>query len=413
MKKNVLVLLSFMLCSSLFVGCGAKNMESVVEERSADTDNVIVLAGNHSNSVKPNYDVMLSTFENVAYKYGDVCIVVNDGDPFIANDIHIPKQKNGLSSNKKKTIAKNQAIQMVDFLNMENSFAKKEGLDLIGSFELASRVLVTDDFNDGNTDIYIFDSGLSTLGIDFTTLDLNSADPSEIMRLLEEESMVPDLSGTNIYWYGLCDVKSPQQELSSRQKENVEAIWKAFLEKAGASVEFKKDISTDSFECEMPNIKTVMSMTSAVEWNSVKEDEFPEAVVFDEKSITFKSGSSQLLDEKKATSELEKSADYLKNHKDFKVLLVGSTACWGDQNEYCIPLSEERGITVKNILVSLGVSENQIKVVGMGYKNPFYQNDKKDDGSLNESVAAGNRCIIMIDSNSGMGQEILSGKYEV
>lgn len=414
MKKISILLLIFTMVIGILSGCSSTPNKSY-NETVLELDNVIVLAGNHANSVKPNYSILMESIEDVAFRYGDICAVVSDGEPYIACNISVPEQKSGLSASKRHSIANSQACQIIELLNSENCIAKTEGLDLLGSFEIASRVLNTDDYLKEKTLIYIFDTGLSTYGMDFTELDMSANSTEEIINRLKEKHLIPDLTNASIIWYGLCDVAEPQAELSSEQKDKVKEIWNEILSEAGANVQFMSDISTDKFDLELPGIKPVLSRTSAIEWNKLEgngEDEFPEAVVFDESSIAFAAGTADLMDYNAAYDVLQHSAEYIKEHEDFSVLLVGSTACWGDLEDYCIPLATKRCETVKNILVDMGVDEKKISIIGMGYDNPFYQNDRNSDGSLNEAIAQQNRCIVLLDANEVLGRNLLEGSWE-
>lgn len=410
MRRMVALLVNVVLILGLLSGCGSITHDSN-KEVATDLDNIIVLAGNHSNSIKPNYSFLKDTLENVAYRYGDICLIVNDGDPFIACNINVPEQKRGISSNKRKAIAVSQAEQVLEVLNSQECIARTEGLDILSSYDIVSRVLRSEEYIDESTIVYVFDTGLSTIGLDFTELDLSVNTTEEIVDMLEKERMIPDLTNVDVVWFGLCDVDEPQAELSKEQQDRVKDIWTGILTAAGANVQFMSDISTDRFDFNLPYIQPVLSRTSAIEWNNLGIDEekvFPEAVVFDESSIAFTAGTADLVDYNAAYSSLQHSAEYIKENKDFSVLLVGSTARWGDLESYCVPLSTERCETVKKILVDLGVEEKRILVLGMGYENPFYQNDHNKDGTLNEELAQKNRCIVMLDANGELGKQLLT-----
>lgn len=379
-------------------------------------DNVIIMAGNHANSVKPNYSTISSDIYDVALKEGSIAAVIDDGKPFVACDIKVTVPKKGLSKSKKESIAKEQASQVVEYLGSEECTAKTVELSIIQSLELVSRLSKTDKYLNGKTDLYIFDTGLSTLDLDLTCVDLNNAKPEEIVRVLKEENMLPDLSGVEtVYWYGLCDVAGNQDKLSMVQVNTVKEIWEAVLLECGVNyIDFKTDVSKGEYEISLPNITPVQSLTSALEWNtsSYEEDVFPEIVVFDEETIGFKRGKAELIDEDKAIGALEKTADYLKNNKDFNVLMVGSTAHWGTE-EYCVSLAEKRCEVIADLLVSkMGVDQNQIIKKGMGYNNPFYKDDCKADGTLDEKIAPSNRITVLMDADSELAKSIINNTWK-
>lgn len=408
---STVLLMNLVGCSDgqVLEDCGTNSPVKPVAE------NVVIMAGNHSNSVKPDYSTISSDIYEVALNEGSIAAVIDDGNPFVACDISIEVPKKGLSRAKKESIAKEQASQVIEYLGSEECIAKTEELSIIQSLELVSRLSKTDKY-DGNTDLYVFDTGLSTLDLDLTGLDLNKANPEEIVRVLKEENMIPDLSGIeNVYWYGLCDVDGNQDKLSMVQANTVKEIWEAVLLECGVNyIDFKTDVPKGTYEIKLPDITPIQSLTSALEWNtsSCEEDVFPEIVVFDEETIGFKSGKAELIDEDMAISALEKTSNYLKNNKDFKVLMVGSTAHWGTE-EYCIKLAEQRCDVIENLLVSkMGVNQNQIIKKGMGYDTPFYKNDCKADGTLDEKIAPSNRITVLMDANSEIAKSIINNTWK-
>ena len=83
---------------------------------------------------------------------------------------------------------------------------------------------------------------------------------------------------------------------------------------------------------------------------------------------------------------------------EFKLLIAGTTATVGT-NESCVALSQARAEAVKSLLVSLGVSEDRIETVGLGYDHEYHLDDLNSDGTLNDN-AASNRAVILFDVNS-------------
>lgn len=417
MKKILNLCLIAVMCMLIFAGCGNKQNNSdpaTMESDPGRADNVIIMAGNHANAVKPDYSTLSDILEEVALNSGNISVIVTDGKPFISCDISIPEQKRGLSDNKKKTIASSQADQIIEFLGSEQCLAKTEGLAILQSFELVSRISKTDDYMSGITELYIYDSGLSTVQLDLSDVDLNRNEAEDIVLEMKEADMIPDLSSIEkVCWYGICDVSGDQEKLSNMQVEKVKAIWKELLEEAGTEVDYRSDISTGQFGEELPYIKPVPSCTTALEWNDSGETEegFPETLVFDEEIIGFEPGTACLLDVEQAKNALEKTAEYLIEHKEFRVLMVGSTACWGTR-ESCIALSEERCAVVRELLVQLGANDAQIITKGMGFDSPFYKDDKGAEGYLDESIAPSNRVTVLMDADCELARSICDNTWK-
>lgn len=393
--------------SIMMAGCGTEEVALYESSTSETVDNIVVLAGNHANSLKQDYATMDDMLMEVALNYGNITICVTDGDSYIASSIEIPEQKHGLSNNKRNSIAQRQADQVLDFLYSEDCMAKTDEVDLLKSFEIASRTIHSSTYQNEANVIYVYDTGINTTGcLNFTELDLATVDANEVVDKLVEEDLVVDFTGTTVYWYGLCDTVAPQEDLSASQKENVKRIWERYLSDAGATVYFMTDISTEELEQELPYVTPVASAATSYEWN------FPEAVVFDEETIGFCAGTAELVDVKRSEEELQNVVDYMNANKDFQLLVVGCTARWGDLEEYCRPLSLERCKVVMDLLVGAGVSEERIEICGMGYENPFYTNDQDADGTLVEESAEDNRCIVLLDATSDLAMKIKENTWK-
>lgn len=392
----------------LLTGCGAKREYDT--ELLLNYDNAIVLCGNHANNVKPDYGKIEHTLTNVALEYGNIGIICIDGNPYLAKDVSISEQKKGLSSSKRETIAKSQANQIIDFMNTEDCLAKEEEANCLKSFEIVSRVANSTSYKNKKNVVYVFDSGLSTTGvINFCDIGMDSSRIDELIENLEKESMIYDLTDVDIYWYGIGDVAEPQAELSSAQREFLKLFWSEYLVKTGANVYFMEDISTDVFDQNLPYVSPVLSITPAIEWNESQEKQkFPDVVTFDEEILGFKAGTAELIDTAEAEKLLANTSDYLRENSDKCIVVVGCTANWGDLENYCIPLSQNRSDVIKKILVGQGISEDRISTYGLGYENPFYKNDIDENGKLVEEIAKANRCIVLLDADSELAQKIIS-----
>lgn len=415
MRKSKVWLIVACLTVIMMGGCGNENLLLCEDGTNEKFDNIVILAGNHANSLKQDYDTLDDVLMSVALNYGNIAICVNDGESYIASSIEIPEQKSGLSESKRRSIAQSQVEQVSCFLDSEACMAKTPEVDLLESFEIASRTIQSSKYQNGVNAIYVYDTGINTTGyLDFTQMDLTTIDVDEVINKLAEEKMVVDLSNSTVFWYGLCDVQEPQEELSASQKENIKSIWEKYLNEAGATVHFMTDISTEKVEENLPYVTPVASVPTSEEWNNMEEmgETFPETIVFSEESIGFRAGTSELIDVANTEMELQKIVGYMNENSDFRLLIVGCTARWGELEEYCKPLSIERCQKVKKLLVEAGISGERIEIVGMGYENPFYRNDWGVDGSLIEPLAETNRCIVLLDAKSDLAVSIMENTWE-
>lgn len=399
--KRAIYSLIVCIIIGILSGCSRK----VTNSDNITADNIIILAGNHGNSIRPDYTTIKKEIESTAYIYGDICVIVNDGNPYIAWNKSIPEQKKGLSKSKRLSIAESQADQIVELLNSQKCYAQTEGLDILASFEIADRILHTDQYLNERTIIYVFDTGLSTSGIDFTELDMETNSAEAVVERLRDESLLPDLTGIDIIWYGFCDIAEPQEKLSNEQQEDIREIWIKVLNEAGADVHFMSDISTDRFDIELPDIRVVPPRSTGITWDSTP-DTLEIQKIFEPEKIQFVPDQAEFIDYEEAVKALEKCANFLLEHPTTIVYVIGTTAT--GNTEFCRELSMDRAVAVKEILVSYGVQESQLIPRGLGYWAPWHIQDKDEDGNQIEQYACENRSVIIMDVN---GEE--AKKWEI
>lgn len=100
-------------------------------------------------------------------------------------------------------------------------------------------------------------------------------------------------------------------------------------------------------------------------------------------SVRFKLNSTQLTAE--SIERLEKAIAFMKENKDYTLLLSGHTDNIGSA-AYNLELSKRRAIAVKNYLVGKGVSESRIKTQGFGLKYPMSTNETEEGRFENRRV---------------------------
>jgi outer membrane protein OmpA-like peptidoglycan-associated protein len=99
--------------------------------------------------------------------------------------------------------------------------------------------------------------------------------------------------------------------------------------------------------------------------------------------ILFDSGSEALKAE--GVVELNKMGDILAKYGDDRVQIAGHTDSVGDA-KHNQALSEKRASAVKTVLVSRGVKEQQIQVVGFGETKPVADNHTAEGRAKNRRV---------------------------
>jgi OmpA-OmpF porin, OOP family len=99
--------------------------------------------------------------------------------------------------------------------------------------------------------------------------------------------------------------------------------------------------------------------------------------------LQFKSNSAELLPEDK--TRLDQAGDELKRLHWVSGTIEGYTDATHHE-EHNQKLSEQRATTVRDYLVSKGVGDDRMKVVGYGETNPIADNKTKEGRALNRRV---------------------------
>lgn len=410
MKNGFAVLMAILISCIGLAGCG-RSTDSLIGSESR-VDNLVIIAGNHANSKQGKYVAIHDKIKEVALNYGNISVIIPDGDPFVGLDIKIPEQKKGMSKSKYSDIAESQAREIEEYLyTSKDCMARSGEVNLVKAFELASRIWQTPQYQ-GSTEICVFDSGISTTGgIDFTRMgtDLDGF-TDYTMQCIAEDALVVELKNATVRWFGLTDTSNPQPELSRRQNSIIKQIWTEYLTYCGVStIDFMTDISSACIETTLPSVSIVEADIERVfeekfDSNSIT---FIEPVSLNESSIQFIPGTATIKYEELAEAVLEDLIEILDSHEEMKILLVGSTAKYGDLQS-CISLSEDRCSTVKDILVKNGIDDSRVFVRGMGFQSPYYIPDTDvTTGNLIEEKAQLNRVIIVMDYDSPEAQSIL------
>ena len=362
---------------------------------------VAVVSGYHANAPVPavQSSTVTELLRECTATFGSVTVIVNDGQPYVAASYDISAPEKKISGSKQDDIASAQAQQILSVL--AQSKAEAPEVDTLAAITLAARSL---DGKSGTKVLLVLDSGLATTGyIDFTQ-GLLDVDSSSIVDYLGAEEALPDLSGISIVWVGLGDVAGEQDAPTSKNLSALQTIWSDVLTAAGAlSVSFASDLPTGTVEETLPYVTPVEILGgNPPEWDLTSP------LVLDENKILFLPDSAEFSDQAAARTTLEPIAESMLAQPEFNLLIAGTTATVGT-NESCIALSQARAEAVKSLLVSLGVSEERIETVGLGYDHEYHLDDINSDGTLNNN-AASNRAVILFDASSSEARALFDLK---
>ena len=408
------VLVSMILSAA---GCGAGKGE-VQAAAQASKPAVAYIIG-HTANAKPTdlsapivQDVMIDAAENYGYAFA----VRVDGEPelVLAEDLDIDAQFKGASRERLSRDARNKATNLLAVL--DQIAAVHPEVDYLEGLRCAALSLKSLDDTYTSRTIICCGTGLATTGyLDFQN-NLLSAEPAVIVEMLQEREALPDLTGMTVYWLGMGQVAAPQEKLPPRQIKNLEAIWRAVVEASGgefvpneyisvaAELDAEEDLPSVS-TIDIPEDKPITFEPEILETEPVGEAVFDEPVMLGEDQVEFVGDEATYLYPDRAIETIRPIAEYLEEHEDVRLLLIGSTA--GDiTDDFTLHLSQERAEAVKDTLIGLNIDADRITALGLGSDDPWHIKNAGYEGP----VASSNRKVVLIDAQTELAQEIMDSR---
>ena len=425
------ICMSTMLAVASLTGCGGPDHKaSVASDAPAATSAVdsgtskeqeihlAVVIGSHVNAPRPNLGLVEDQVYNACYTYGSVTLVCDDGDPYTVF-VDLPVQDSNLSENKKKQIANDQTKQILSAASQMQ--AKTDEVNTLKAIQLGSRSLESTEPERSDVELVrqmvILDSCLATTGaLSFSEHNLNNIDATDIVSQLSDMDELPVLDNVHVTVYTCGDTAgSKQKTLPEANRKTLKNVWESILEAGNADVNMKDDLPLSSIydEESMPKVTPISVVQDSVDIHDTEDvdEAFADGGVisFDEKSIAFNPGTAELADKEAAKQALTYVVEYMSNHPDFKVLICGTTACWGGK-DYCMNLSDDRASAVCQLLINdFGIDKTRVQAAGVGYSfDEFYTYDQTPDGNLDDAIAPVNRSVKLVDLNSDTADRILS-----
>lgn len=413
--------MSTVLAVTALAGCGGATKSGSTPPPSKGQEiHLAAVIGSHGNAPLPNLGLIEDQVYNACFTYGSVTLVCDDGDPYTIV-IDIPEQDDNLSANKYKQIANEQTKQILSAASQMQ--AKADEVNTLKAIQLGARSLESAEAESDDVELVrqmvVLDSCLATTGaLSFSDHKLNNIDTADIVSQLQKMDEIPELDDVSVTVYTCGDTAGKKQKaLPEASRKVLKGVWEAILEAGNADVNMKDDLPLSSAYDEeaMPSVTPVTIVQDNVDIHDVEDvdDAFAEGGVisYDEKSIAFNSGTAELADKSTAKDALNYVVEYMNAHPDFKLLVCGTTACWGGKN-YCMNLSNDRASAVCQLLINdFGIDKSRVQAVGVGYSfDDFYTYDQTPDGELDDDIAPVNRSVKLVDLDSDTATRILSMK---
>ena len=423
MKKVKLfpIFMSSVLATAALAGCGSATKSDPAPAPARGQEiHLAVIIGSHGNAPLPNFGLIEDQVYNACYTYGSVTLVCDDGDPFTIV-IDIPPEDDNLSTSKYKQIANEQTKQILSAASQMQ--AKTEEVNTLKAIQLGARSLESMETESDDVKLIrqmiVLDSCLSTTGaLSFSEHNLSNIDTADIVSQLQEIDEIPALDDVSVTVYTCGDTAGKKQKaLPEASRKVLKNVWESILEAGNADVNIKDDLPLSSIfdEEALPSVTPVTVVQDIVDIHDVEEvaDAFAEGGVisFDEKSIAFEMGTANLANKDAAKDVLNYVVEYMNTHPDLKILVCGTTACWGGE-EYCKALSNDRASVICQLLINdFGIDKSRVQATGVGYSfDDFYTYDHTPDGELDEAIAPSNRSVKLINLDSDTASRILNMK---
>ncbi len=368
--------------SVLLAACGGGEPAGVSK---AARDGLAVVVGAHANAPAPQ---LVSEAQEIVrqavHREAHAAVLVNDSaGTILAQGPLTITAKN--DAGRKQNIADNESRMAK---TIAAAAARTREVDLLKTLDLAARAVSP---ATGRRTILVVDSGLQTTGaIKFQDSGMLSADPMEVAEALQQDGVLPNLSGTNVVFSGLGDTGPPQPALNTAQRKALVAIWVAIAERGGANVTvLEAPLSGQPVEG-VPPVSIVPVSTPAVR---LAAGTGSRTVELTQETVAFVSNSAEYLDITAARESIAPIANEILA-SGRAVQLTGATASAGEV-EGRMRLSLARADAVKATLVSLGVPSARISTQGVGSDWSGYTQDRDAAGRLVPRLAAKNRKVMI------------------
>ncbi|MCD8133036.1 MAG: hypothetical protein LUE19_04175 [Clostridiales bacterium] len=415
--------------STVLQGCGTeKTVDNTVysseegensEETSMEGENqtqiVALVLGAHKYFpyIPLETKTIYNNIYNAAYTCGRVSVVISDGEPYLAADYNISEPSSRVDKQKANQLAENNAAAIIR--EASQFTAKTAEVDTFSAISLAGDALQSSGADTERT-LIVCDNGMCTSGLLTMLGDENILDTAadEIVSQLEELHALPDLEGVFVIWIGLGAVCGEQKSLSDSDQYLLEELWTAILTAAGAEVSFDETPLSDTEYAEgLPDCTVIPVLTDSLDLTSeeiVIGEVLENGIIWDgESKLTFLGDLAEFTDYDAAVGELEPIAEYLSENLDQSIVLFGMTASVSEDGYSGIELATARTEACKSVLLELGASDGQITCVGLGQTaNRYRVDDLNPDGTQIEEMAAKNRAVIIVSSDSPLTDELMA-----
>jgi len=395
MKKILIVAL---IAASAFFGTLFTGKD-VNESEYCTPYNLVIILGAHDNALKPDLNELISDdIENAVRTASKITIIVNDGNPYIYDEIAPPEISSDLSKINQERKIKKYARKIMEIC--DGASARSDEVDVYSSVNLASRIIKTE-----SDRIIMIDSGLSTAGkVSFTEMAIAAVNIDSYVHDIFCNDYSIDLKNAYVEVIGLGEVAGEQKHLSNIDYNRLCMFYESFFSKCTDNLMIVKKPYINPSEYEIEGY-SVSSCPVTFEYSSPPESDTDiilegNIIEVPVEDIGFKPDEATFINNDLAREKMSNLAAILKCTNE-NICIAGMTATWGEAAS-SIELSYKRAEACRNLLEECGVDTSAYIVLGTGFEreNAFHINDILESGELIEENARQNRKVLIMSEDT-------------
>lgn len=381
---------------------------------------VAIVLGVHQNSrtIDLENDLLIQRVQRAVSSYGHISIIIADGEPrdqITTFDFTGDRPDFLERLRRTNAIRRQQQENKIMVLNsIREKRASVEEVDMLLALDTAVRQIAQWPDSDVR-EILVISSGLSTTG--FLNLAIENRegysrwlhdDPESLVRFLMEENNLPDFDGITVNWSQLGQVGGSQPVLNGTLKSNLQEIWRGVIVNGGGYLVLSPDNPAPGYYGEdFPKVSIVNVRTI----EPPPPPPPPPNVV----DVNFVAMKPTLINREQAIQDIADWAKFIKR-QDSGVFLFGCVAKTdSDDKEYfseSVALGEARANTVRNLFIEeYGIDPESITALGLGYDNPWHEDNGEVGYDWNSAAAERNRRVVIMAANDPFAQSIYEGTW--
>lgn len=216
--------------AATLAGCGRGGSATGSAIAQEPNGALAVVVGAHANTPPPALTGAAAGARDLAVSQGSYfSVVVADGAPFVAEAGPLRVTAETLEAQQEERAENRQRVDDA----VASARAQTPETDLLAALRVAAESIQD---RPGPHRIVVVDSGLSTTGaLDFRDSDVLDAVPQELADALGLGRQLPPVGGMSVQFVGLGNTAAPQEPLDEIRRVQLQLIWTAIAETAGAS----------------------------------------------------------------------------------------------------------------------------------------------------------------------------------